>query len=147
MKTLPTSLILRLSQKTVDNQVPGSTSNCYIGLELTDKATKLGAVPSFVRVRYNGVTVTWKKMIHHYALPNLAGRVQLMNEAGDHSHMVGKTVTLKMVGVPVPAQDPATVSQSRVNANRRARIAAGKPDKVYQNPRKMVARAMKMMKA
>jgi hypothetical protein len=87
-------------------------------------------------------------MVHHFSVPTKVVHDQVLNDVGElNLSLIGRTVTIKQTDKPTPAQEPK-VQQARqpaINTARTARAAKGKPDKKYENPRQLLAKAARIL--
>lgn len=132
MRTLPADLALRFTPGDIEGSIPGSTNNCVIARAFTRTlAQKFGEGPTFLRVRYTGITATWRDTVYHYSLPAKAGNLQCLNEANQKSDLYGKSLHVKLRDTPHKAEAPG---RQRGSGQSTARGL---------NPRRQVADAMK----
>lgn len=124
-------LVIPVTRAHIDNAIQCNGNQCTLANAIRD------AFPGtqYVRVHHEGITVSRHDLIHRYKVSKMARKIIFLTDQKRMDLMRPTMVPLQLESVAPrpPAQSgPAKREhQDKVNAARRARKAAGRPDRTY----------------
>ena len=136
---LPTNFQMAWTQGDCEKAECGSTDHCLISTAIW----RIVPDATFVRMKYNRLTITRKGVIHQFVVPNKALTIANTFDAGKtpKEHNVTFSLFRYMAAQKI---EVTRARQPKVNANRKARAEKGKPDRTdYRNVRRIVAKKVK----
>ena len=144
-KSLPDVLKLVVRGADVAHAICGSQTRCA----LANAIERTYPLATYWRVKPNGITITYERMVYNYDMPDEALNLIAKNDTGELSLVhAGRVLKFGLKRNGKRKQETITKArQEQVNEARKRRAAEGRPDKPYSKKAKPNYRMMAAIKA
>jgi hypothetical protein len=139
---LPAILILRVINDDLKDAICGSPTRCAIANAVR---RTFSPEPTYVKVKENRVTITWKQMLHHYEVTRHALGLVAQNDDGSLTLRPDTSHTLRLPRIRVMRAHINLTAERRKQIREAekaaacARAEAGLPPKKYAKNTRLLA--------